>query len=378
MVFGPVKDAVTDLMGSAEERHQTVLPTDDEVVEQASGRADIDVDRVAELTEAVQDVLDQMYGKLEEEAVIADEQDGRSGQDPEDGFLYGFRATDDILVIGGAGGVLEGIGERLGLAHVETDVVREAHRIAANTNGYARHVVMDDIVIARDRHIREASEGLERDRGDVIADAVEELTEDGYPIPGTRVLAQLDLEDQKYFGVTVTFADEGVTLTLDPTDRSADHHGVVSPDGDVHVSRDIGCGLALGRRDVSWHSTEGALEARFSPLAEEIPGGRQTKLVERDSWQGHLPQDVVRRSDAEPGDDVCVAADGRDGKQLLVVDVDDQEDDAIGLVTTSGVGNERTIVELPEAVADVVGLDRGNVNVAWDVVDGHIIGTMMG
>lgn len=371
MVIGRLRSAVAEMVGD-DDGPGPVFPTDDAVVARVSSDASLGETRIREITGAVQDVIDSMYPQLAEEAVAADDERGAA---QEEGFLYGFRASQDVLVVGGAAGVLSGVGDRLGLSTIEVEAVRDAHRIAANMNGYAEHVVMDDVVLARDRHVDrnvDVSDGQA-----ALADAVEGVSDDGYPLATPGTLAGLDLDEEKYFGVTPAFPDDGVELRFDPADRDAPYHAVVAADGTVRISDDLGRALALDRRDVSWDSVEGAIVARCGPLVDTVPGGRHTKLVKRDGWEGHVPNDALRRADLETGDDAAMAIDAVGGERLVVVDPDVRGDVAVGAVATSGVGTQRTVVELPEAVEDVLELERGNVNVAWDVEDGVLVGNLL-
>lgn len=376
MVLGRVRDAVNEIVGDDAEQNVAVLPTDDDVVREAAGKAGVDHDRVAEITSSVQDVLDRMYPELIEESVPADDALGSGSSSDEDGFLYAFDDTDDVLVVGGAAGVLTGLGDRLGLSQIEVEAVRQAHRIAANRNGYARHVVMDDVVLARDRHI-DASTTEGSTRNDALAETVGRIADEGYELPEASFVAELVLDDEKYFGVEVTLHD-GVTLSFDPGDRDAPYHAVIAPEGTVRVSPSMGEALGLRSRDVTWSSSDGAIEARFGSLVDEVPGGRQTKIVEREGWQGHVPKDVLDRVGLTAGDEVAVTGDAVGDETVIVVSGGHVGDGvAVGSIAESGIGADRTVLELPESVSEVLELGRGNVNVAWDVVDDRLVGALM-
>ncbi|MDY6779642.1 MAG: hypothetical protein SV760_03670 [Halobacteria archaeon] len=409
MVFENVRDRLSEI-GSEddEETVDVVMPSDSKVIKRVSNEVDLDSEEVEDAVKKFQEVGNMIYPTVEEKAVGEGESSGGEKEEGSPEFLYEIDENQATLVVGGAKNIVHNLAERIGLSQVEVKAVRMAQRVAADANGYAEHVVMDDIFMLPkeqrfpsrfDSMADVESDGRTQEEMEERMRRIRETDEEGYEMGTPKLLSErLDLEERKYFNVRVETLDGGIALVLDPQMGRGEYDAIIYPDASIKFSRSLGEALDLRNRETQWGVDDGEFvvvvendlhvgrtdigqEVKTSVMENETVVDGETKEVLR----AHLSGGHVRTAGVEEGDRAVVRLQSVDDEIWMVFKArwnvkGDVGDESIVEVENMGEGTEMMCFTVPEGMVDVLGLEEASrIQMEWGTFEpenaavGHVI-----
>jgi len=398
MVFDRVKRRLT---GEDEEKVETsvTMPADPKVIKETAEDTDLSRDEVEDAVKRFQEVGAMALPVIDKKAVRGE--DGTSVKDDETpSFLYAVHENEEVLVVGGAKNVLLSLADRLEMSNAETRAVTLAQRVAADANGFSEHMVMDDVfMVPKEKRFVSRFDGLEDvdgeggDGGGAAEalrdkmDGVREVEKNGFVLETPdRFGNALNLDEKKYFGVTYGSGRGTLTLELDPAASGDDvRHGVIKPNGNIHIPREIAVGLGVEHRGVEWKMKNGKVvgEMEGESTDHEPEDTVRTSLVEdnvNEEVRAHLSSNHTKMLNIEEGDELAVYLEPNGGDFAVVATphILDAPTDAIIEVENIGKGTEMICFSLPEEVADVLGVDDGrDRQVEWGIRGDELVGSVV-
>jgi hypothetical protein len=396
MVLDRVKEKLGK--GASEERDtDVVMPADPNVVKRTAKEVDISRDEVEETVKRFQEVGAMAFPVIDKKAVRGEgKNDAKSEESPS--FLYAVYEDDEVLVVGGAKNILLSIADRLEMSNTETRAVTLAQRVAADANGFSEHMVMDDVfLVPKQKRFVSRFDGLgdigkeeEDDAAEKLRDkmdGVREVEENGFVLETPERFGNaLNLEEKKYFGVTYGSDRGSLRIELDPSAGGDDvRHGVIQPDGNIHIPREIAVGLGVEHREVDWKMDDGKVvgSMEHESMNGELEDTMRTSLVEdnvNNKVRAHLSGSHTKKLDLEEGDDIAVylEPDGDDFAIVATPFILDAPTDAIVEVENIGKGTEMICFTVPDEIADVLGVDDGkDRQVEWGIRGDELVGTVV-
>jgi hypothetical protein len=396
MVLDRVKEKLTG--GGADERNtDVVMPADSAVVKKTAKDVDLSREEVEEAVKRFQEVGAMAFPVIDKKAVRGE--DGTSVKDDESpSFLYAVHEDEEVLVVGGAKNILLSLADRLEMSNAERRAVTLAQRVAADANGFSEHMVMDDVfMVPKEKRFVSRFDGLEdvgAEEGDGAADAlrdkmdgVREVEENGFVLETPdRFGSALNLNEKKYFGVTYGADRDSLRLELDPSAGGEGvRHGVIQPDGNIHIPREIAVGLGVEHRDVDWRMEDGKVVGAMQDgrMGEEVEDTVRTSLVEdnvNEKVRAHLAGSHTRALNIEEGDEMAVylEPDGDDFAVVATPHIFEAPTDSVVEIENIGKGTEMICFSLPEGIADVLEVDDGkDRQVEWGIRGDELVGSVV-
>ena len=396
MVFDRVKEKLTG-SGSGERETDVVMPADSAVIKKTAKNVDLSREEVEDAVKRFQEVGAMAFPVIDKKAVRGE---GSTNVKDEEtpSFLYAVHEDDEVLVVGGAKNILLSLADRLEMSNAERRAVTQAQRIAADANGFSEHMVMDDVfMVPKEKRFVSRFNGLDdvgaessngaADRLRDKMDGVREVEENGFVLETPERFGDaLNLEEKKYFGVTYGSDRESLRLELDPSAGGDDvRHGVIQPNGNIHIPREIAVGLGVEHREVDWRMEDGRVVGimQDGTIDDDIVDTVRTSLVEdnvNDQVRAHLAGSHTRTLNIEEGDEMAVYLEPDEDDFAIVATprIFEAPTDAVVEVENIGKGTEMICFALPDEIADVLGVDDGkDRQVEWGIRGDELVGNVV-
>ncbi|MDY7081976.1 MAG: hypothetical protein SXQ77_06115 [Halobacteria archaeon] len=407
MVFDKVRDAITTLGPRRGEGTEVVMPTNPKVLKKTSKKTGLEKERIERNMKKFQEAGRVMYPLIEKKAVegqkMSKADQVKGSENPT--FLYTIDETEEVLVVGGAGNILHGIADRLGLMSMEAEAIRQAHQLAANKNGYGKHMVMDDVFIVSKRK-RFAIENQENGNGDVEKNGkptggeakkhstineekIEEIEKSGLGISiPTELIEEVGIEEKTCAKVKYEARGGEIGLIFDhnATDRIF-RSGVIDPEGRVVVAEEIQTAFGIEGREIGWrvenNKPVGTLLSEVDDSMDEVGRKIRTRImtdeVEKELF-AHLSSDHLRALNVGDGDYATIHLDAAEHEIKLVLSPlsEDAPSDYTVRIQNRGTGTEMMCFAVPEVFYKVLRLDgekRGKIE--WGLGKNELLGKVV-
>ncbi len=357
------------------EREET-FPSDDVVINYLAKNPEVDKNELKEITTKVQKIVSQLYPILEDEAIRPQDEMAKKDSDPSD-FLYIIDETDEMLIMGGAKGIFINLADRLDLSKRNTEAVIHAHKAAASFNGYAEHLVMDDVLLIpkdEDVDIERKSTEAEQRKNEQLESFIE-THRDGYDLPqADEIIEDLVIDGIKYFGMDHKLYPDKIRFILSTNKTANNHHGILNPDSGLRISREIGLTFDIEGRDLKWGVKDGDLVMETDSLLESEPSSTvKTSLEEDEGINAVIPGMQLKKIGVEEGDSAWLFLDTIDGEPVLVITGEDGDLGTEIEIESAGRGAEKLYAPIPEDFVNFLGLDVDN-QIEWGSSGDYLIG----
>jgi len=399
MVFDKVKDKFSNNSQKEKGSKGVIMPADPEVVEETADELGMSPEVIEDNIKRFQEISAKAFPMIDEKTVRGDE--GSSAKEESTpSFLYSVYEDDDVLVIGGAKNIILNLADRLDLDNTETRAVTAAHSLAADLNGFSEHMVMDEVYMVP-KEQRFASRLDKEEKGEKKAasnggaqalqekmEGIKQVEETGFVLETPERLEEtLNLEDKKYFGLSVNYDRKRVRLALDPRSSDEDsRHSLVRPDGNILIPREIGVAFGLEHRDVNWGIDDGKIvgkigceDFREEDLVDEV----KTSVVEdniKGELQAHLSSNHTRTLSFEVGNKVALYLQPAGDELAIVATKMTHEAPTEFTVEVGDLGKATNMVfiEIPDEFADVLGIDDGlEHQFEWGIRGPELVGRVI-
>lgn len=397
MVIDKVRNAVDRVRSNGSTDFGIVMPADSGIIKKTSKATNIDTTEAAETIKKFQEVGRVMYPVIEQKTVdgqdVSKMKNVKGDENPS--FLYSIDERDNVLVVGGAGNIIASLAGKLDMSSVETNMIRTAHRLAAEANGYSEHILMDDVLIVpKVEQFPEVLENKEKHRGEDLekkkqAEELREIDEEGYTIETPeKIETALNIDNRIYAEVSWECRAGEIALRFDPNaTRGGSRPSIVKPNGDIVVSREMAEVFGIRNREIAWDIEGGSIVGTFIGEMEEkdrqITDTIRTSItrdeVERKVYV-HLSSDHLRSLGLEDGDVVSLYLDGLKDSVMIVLtpDADRAPTDFKVTIRNRGTGTEMLCFVVPPELEKVLDLaERTDAKMEWGLGQNEIVGKVI-